>query len=119
MLQRGLAVLRLGHHDVAGMRGLLLLNHHPVAIGDLGVDHRIPHHLEHEVIVTLEEGFEVDPLALLLGRSQRAGRYQACQGQPAEMGRFRHQFDRPRHVFAAGDQSLPLERFEMTDDAVR
>ena len=118
LLERRLAILGLGDDDVAGVGRVAATDHHPVTIGDLGLDHRIAHHLEDEMVVLVEELIEVDPLLLLVSGAERARRHPPGHREAAEMGWFGDQFDRPGHVLPPADQPLPLEGLEMADDTV-
>ena len=68
MLERGFAILCLGDHDVAGVSRLALLDHDPIAVSDLGIDHGLTHHLENKMVLTMKKIFKIDPLGLFFGR---------------------------------------------------
>ena len=70
------------------------------------------------MIVAVEKFLEVDPFVLFVGHPQRASSHPAGHREPPQVGRLRYQFDRARHVFPAGDQSLAFQGLEVADNAV-
>ena len=74
---------RQRRHDVAVARGLLLMDHHDVAVQDGGVDHGVAHDAKGEVLAAAARVGRRDAevlLDLLGGQDRGAGRDPSDQG---------------------------------------
>ena len=101
-----------------GMGDALFVNDDVIAVGDLGVDHRIAAHFESEQVLLAEHGLEIDPLVLLDGFVQHAGGNPARQRQTALIDGLGHELNCPRHIRLAGDQPLLFQGLEVAHHAV-
>ena len=79
ILERGLAVFGSSDHHLTGRSDFLFLDHHVVAVGDLGFDHRVTADLQHELIPFGEHFAKIDPLLLFYGFVQYASGHQPGQ----------------------------------------
>lgn len=78
----GRFVIKEGGHDVAVDGVVLTADHHPVAVADRGIDHRVTSDFEHEQFAVANQlpGERDDVLDGLIGEDRAAGRDPSYQG---------------------------------------
>src|SRR3954469_22043983 len=107
-----------GNDALAVLRGLLLADHHEVAIIDVAVDHRLAFDLKHKRVRSREHLMNIESLILRFGGQGRAGgdetaEWQARPHQDAVHGQYG-----PSSFAFTRDKALLLKSFQVTHHPV-
>ena len=69
-----------GNDTLPVLRGLLLADHHEIAIVDVAVDHRLAFDLKHKRVRSREHFVNIEPLVLRFGGQGCAGGDETAKG---------------------------------------